>query len=579
MSYFNSIKLDEISISYDGTHHLYKNQPLYKKRFKNVMSFHIPGIAAVEDELGAYHINIKGIPTYDHKFIKTFGYYENIAAVIDESGFYHIDINGKQIYNKRYDWVGNYQEKKCPVRNFEGFYYHIDTMGNSVYDRKYLYVGDFKHGIAVVYTKDGKAHHITENGSFFHNQKYEYLNLYHKECAIAKDSKGYFHVNKKGKSIYQKRFKNIEPYYNDNSLVLKKDNSKIIINKSGETIHEIYKNSLKNKENDRNKLMNMLIGYWKTQIIHSIVELEILDLINTGYDNFQELLDKTELPSKSLMMIIKVLKLWDFIAEKNQKYYLKPLGLLLTEDHEESLKYAALMWGNEHYFAMAELTKALKQYKPQFKKIYKKDFFQYHEENVEKGDIYGKAMSEYSLDYNDIIDLYDFNKSEIILDLGGGYGQLVSKILEKYSNIKEAIVFDLPNVIRNANKYSKQKKIQKKIKFCGGNFFEDIPIKADTIILSRVMHDWDDNKILILFKNIHNSLEKNGHLLIFETIVPENSDKDIGITLNFNLLVCVGGKERTFSEYSFLLNKAGFKIVNYQNTNQLISLILAQKTK
>ena len=43
-------------------------------------------------------------------------------------------------------------------------------------------------------------------------------------------------------------------------------------------------------------------------------------------------------------------------------------------------------------------------------------------------------------------------------------------------------------------------------------------------------------------------------------IVPEVSNYDVGITLNFNLLVCTGGKERTIPELQELLNKVNFEI-------------------
>ena len=59
------------------------------------------------------------------------------------------------------------------------------------------------------------------------------------------------------------------------------------------------------------------------------------------------------------------------------------------------------------------------------------------------------------------------------------------------------------------------------------------------------MHDWNDREAFKILKNARNALKQNGKLLILETIVPVNPKYDIGITLNFNLLVNVGGKERT----------------------------------
>ena len=62
-------------------------------------------------------------------------------------------------------------------------------------------------------------------------------------------------------------------------------------------------------------------------------------------------------------------------------------------------------------------------------------------------------------------------------------------------------------------------------------------------------------------------------------IIPEELKYDIGITLNFNLLVNVGGKERTYREFDYLLQKSGFEINSVRKSGGIISLIIAEKIK
>ncbi|MFX1298626.1 MAG: hypothetical protein ACFFD2_27675, partial [Promethearchaeota archaeon] len=138
------LNLNEINISFDESYHVYKENPLYKNRFTSVMSFHPPGVAAVQDGNIAYHINLKGEPIYERKFLKTFGYYLDIAAVQDNSGWYHIDLSGSPIYNERYDWVGNFQEDRCTVRENSGDFCHVKKDGRFAYEEKYRYAGDYK---------------------------------------------------------------------------------------------------------------------------------------------------------------------------------------------------------------------------------------------------------------------------------------------------------------------------------------------------------------------------------------------------------------------------------------------------
>ena len=570
--------LENIELSKDETHHIYSNMPLYEKRFESVLSFHPPGVAAVKDKTDAYHINTKGIELYKKRFLNSFGYYGGLAAVRDASGWHHIDLDCIDPYNERYDWVGNFQEGRCSVRDTNQNYFHIKKDGTPAYTKKYRYCGDFKYGIAVVYTEDGFAQHIDKNGILIHDKKYDELGIFHKGFATAKDNQGAFHINKNGIELYEERYRWVEPFYNGSAFVCKHNGEKLIIDQQGEIIQQIQDQNSPNIQRAlRSHLMGMLVGYWNTQIIRSIVELGILDMIKMGYKDYDSLLKASQLPAPSLNMIIQVLKIWDFIDESDNFYELNYLGALLTEDHHKSLKYAALMWGDEHYQTMGKLTHALKTYQPQFEKVFGKPIFDYFDTNKEKGEIFYKALKSYALDYDNLITIYDFSSTKAILDIGGGTGSLLNTILTKNEHIEKGILFDLPSVIENAQKFNLNKSTRERTQFISGNFFEEIPIKADTIIMSRILHDLDDIDAFKILKNANNALKPNGMLLIFETIVPANPKFDIGITLNFTLLVNVGGKERTHQEFSDLLRNTRFKINSIKRNDGIISMIIAEK--
>jgi ubiquinone/menaquinone biosynthesis C-methylase UbiE len=573
-----NIDLNRIELSFDETHHLYNGKPLYEDQFDNVMSFHIPGIAAVKNKEGAFHINLEGKAIYEQRFRQTFGYYDGIAAVVDNHGWYHINLKGEPIYDECYEWVGNLQEELCPVRLKSGNYKHIRKDGTFAYIEEYKYVGDFKYGIAVVYQQDGKAIHIDKLGKVFHESSFNELGIFHKRFATAKDHRGAFHIDKKGTPLYNERYKCVEPFYNGQAIVSKHNDELLIINEKGEKVHQIYDQATKRVQISlKHHLMNMLVGYWKTQIIHSIVELKLLDLIQDGKTTFPELLNTSQMPKKSLKMIIDYLKVYDFIEIDSCHYSLKYLGELLTEEHPESLKYPALMWGSEHFHIMAELTSALKEYKPQFKNIYRTPIFTYFNDNPERGIIFNKAMKFYSFDYDKVIIDYDFSESKVIMDVGGGTGQLLAKILFQNKNITKGILFELHSVIQNAKKSFTDVDLEKRIEFISGDFFEKIPVRADTIILSRVIHDWNDERAINILKNLNSALENEGKLLIFEMVIPDNIESDFGVSLNFNLLVNTGGKERTISEFEDLLVQTNFKIIDIKHVNGPISLIIVKK--
>lgn len=218
--------------------------PIFK-HFKNILKFHAPGLAPVEDETGWYHIDAHGNELYQERYKRTFGFYCNRAAVTTSNeGCFHINTKGKQAYAERYDWTGNFQENLCTVRKFDAdsgknIYFHIGLNGERIYPNTYLYAGDFRDDIAVVRDYNGLCHHINNQGKRINNKEFIDLGVFHKNIAPAKDADGWFHSDINGVSLYTKRFLFIEPFYNGFALVETLDNKKKIIDEQGNTVVQL----------------------------------------------------------------------------------------------------------------------------------------------------------------------------------------------------------------------------------------------------------------------------------------------------------------------------------------------------
>jgi hypothetical protein len=225
-----------IKVSKDNTYFTYEGQPLYNRKFIEVLKFHVPGLAPVYDISGAYHINTDGIALYEDRYKRTFGYYCNRASVVSNDAWFHINELGERIYAETYAWCGNFQEDYCVVRNSANQYYHINLNGTPLYKERYVYAGDFKDGIACVKLDNGYFKHIDNFGKPLNNMIFNDLGIFHKNYATACDNQGWFHINKQGIALYNQRYFAIEPFYNGFSLVTTMDRQKRIINEKGEEV-------------------------------------------------------------------------------------------------------------------------------------------------------------------------------------------------------------------------------------------------------------------------------------------------------------------------------------------------------
>jgi hypothetical protein len=100
-----------------------------------------------------------------------------------------------------------------------------------------------------------------------------------------------------------------------------------------------------------------------------------------------------------------------------------------------------------------------------------------------------------------VLKAYDFNKSGIkkLIDVGGGFGYLVSAILKEHSTMTGG-VFEIPQTLTNPDLFSaKQLGVQDRCEYIPGDMFkaETIPV-ADGYILKHILHDWTDEEVVIV---------------------------------------------------------------------------------
>ena len=162
-----------------------------------------------------------------------------------------------------------------------------------------------------------------------------------------------------------------------------------------------------------------------------------------------------------------------------------------------------------------------------------------------------------------VLAAYDFSSIARLIDVGGGYGELLCAILKACPSLRGAI-FDLPRCAEGAKRQLSDAGLSDRGEFISGSFFESVPSGADAVIMKSIIHDWDDERSVKILQNCRSALAAGGKLLLVERIMPEMPEANAehcSITLSdLNMLRGPGGSERTESEYRDLLSKSGFKM-------------------
>ncbi|NOQ28117.1 MAG: methyltransferase [Bacteroidales bacterium] len=316
----------------------------------------------------------------------------------------------------------------------------------------------------------------------------------------------------------------------------------------------------------RKELKGLFTQYWDYLAVYTACKQNIFDLIKGNHLSIQSLADLGKFDFEVLKQLISVLEKQGLVRLDNDKIWLIPKGEILTENHPHSLKYACLNWGAEHLTAWQNLDYTLKSGKQAFDHIYGKPFFDYISQDKEQLLNYHRAMYEYARDdYENIYEIHDFSTHHSIMDVGGGMGALISTIKHHNPKVK-CYLFEKPEVI---DLYLGD------IETVEGDFFKPIPQIAESIIMSRVLHDWSDEKSRLILKNVYDSLPHNGVLYIIENLTDKIDDGAAILSLNMHAMT--GGFERSFSEYKKLLVSSDFNYKEVKKVNDLQYLIIAKK--
>jgi hypothetical protein len=141
----------------------------------------------------------------------------------------------------------------------------------------------------------------------------------------------------------------------------------------------------------------------------------------------------------------------------------------------------------------------------------------------------------------------------------------------------EGILFDLPQGSAEARSLLQAKGVENRCHIKTGSFFDFIPAGGDVYVLSRILHDWPDDKAATILANCRKAIRDDGTLLIRDSVI---SDNDVqGSTMDVTMLIMTGGEERTESEWRSLLQSSGFALTRIYKKEGQFDLIEARPDK
>lgn len=165
-----------------------------------------------------------------------------------------------------------------------------------------------------------------------------------------------------------------------------------------------------------------------------------------------------------------------------------------------------------------------------------------------------------------VLAAYPFARHRCLLDVGGGDGSFLVAAGQLATRLQLKL-FDLPAVAGIARERFAAEGLDRRVTVHEGSFLTDpVPQGADVISLIRVVHDHDDDAVLILLRRVREALPDDGVLVIGEPMAKQSAGDGVDAYFALYLHAMGSGRPRSFAAFQNLLRKAGFTDVKRRPT-------------
>jgi len=312
----------------------------------------------------------------------------------------------------------------------------------------------------------------------------------------------------------------------------------------------------------RVQLMGLLTAADVGRALFVAAELGIADELADGGQTAEELAVRTGCDADALARVLRLLCVEGiFGVDESGRFELAGPGRLLRTDAAGSLRahtrFAGATWRSR---AWDELLRAVRTGRPSFPEIFGMPLFEYLAQHPEAEAVFEEHLAKASRFRNmAVARSLTVEGSSTVVDVGGGSGALLTLLLEREPTAR-GILFDLAAVAGSARVLLDDRGLVDRCEVAIGSFFDQIPSGGDLYLLCWVLHDWNDDDARRILQSCRRSMSDGARLVIVEELLRLDASPQPAKALDVEMLVLLGGRERTESEYAELLGECGFRL-------------------
>jgi len=293
------------------------------------------------------------------------------------------------------------------------------------------------------------------------------------------------------------------------------------------------------------------------QAIRVAVTLGLPDLVEEGIDSPADLARATGTNPDALARLTRHLIGRGVFTEPSPGHMeLSDIGRLLVTSHpEQHAAYFRLDAAPALFDAVIpQMMYSIRTGQPAWSQVHPEPFWDYVARSSTVAASFDQDMLRRARVLGpELVGGYDWEGVSVLVDVGGGNGTLIARLLTSRQGLR-GIVVEAAAAVERVHATLRDAGLLERCDIVAGSFFETLPAGGDVYLLSWVLHDWGDDDAVRILARCREAAGPSGRVLVVE----QPLDVVAATELDLRMLLYFGGRERTRAEYERLARLSGF---------------------
>ncbi|MFG3280518.1 methyltransferase [Streptomyces sp. NPDC048111] len=326
----------------------------------------------------------------------------------------------------------------------------------------------------------------------------------------------------------------------------------------------------KDDTNDRGLIVRTAFGSMAAQTLRAAVRLKVVELIGDTSRRADDIATAAGTEPRATLRLLRALAGLGLLEESAPgSFAVTSAGRLLDDSRPGSLaSFVRVFTDPVATRAWEHLDTSVRTGDVAFDQVFATDFFSHLAQHADLSAEFNAAMSQATKEVAAVLPhAFDFGRFTSVTDVGGGDGTLLAAVLTAHPALA-GVVLDSAQGLAQTPGTLERHGLTDRCSPAPGDFFRSVPGGSDLYLIKSVLHDWNDDQAVTILSHCREVLPPAGRVLVVEPVLPgaavtgSTASGDVTYLSDLNMLVNVGGRERTREDFAEVCHRAGLTVLS-----------------